>query len=268
MTREYSCRKPSNFSSERFLSQTFLFLISWITFKMFFYFLLFFVNLPNFLFFFWFRLLCGKHELLAELRSISLACDYDRSLLMQKYPSHRKLSSSSHWPTVSNFSGTESQQSLSSKSFHGKVDIVSRSSDKFDAKKSSQYLLPPSGGVRHSLVNRSKSFQEPGFQSNILLRRKNLKESNRIEDRFESISNSGSALSETNVNYAEANSDVETLALDLQNCSCHKTRNGPFIIKILRRLQKLSLQWRKCKRVPRGRSFSNYISYVLTAIVD
>jgi hypothetical protein len=183
---------------------------------------------------------------------------------MKNYPNHRKLSSSSQWPTVSNYSGTESQQSISSKSLYDNVEVVSNARYKFDTKKSSQYLLPPSGGLKNSLVNRSKSFQEAGSQSNNSLRQ-NLKESNRIDvDRFESVSNSGSALSETNVNYAHIHSDVGTRALDLQNCSCHKTRNG--IVKILRRLQKLSLHWRKCKRVTRGRSSSNYITYVLTAI--
>lgn len=191
---------------------------------------------------------------------------------MQSYPNHRKLSMNSHSPAMSYYSGTESQQSISSKSLYDNVDNELESKDKFVENKSPQYLLPPSGLLRNSLVNRSKSFQEAGpcrIRSNILLRQ-NLKESNRIDDRFESISNRssspvGSTLSESTVNCVQTIPEVGTRVVR-PNCSCHERSNGPFFVKILRRLQKLSLQWRKCKKVPRGRSFSNYITFTLTAI--
>jgi hypothetical protein len=207
----------------------------------------------------------------AELRTISLDCDSD--LFMQTYnASHRKLSLSSHSPATSCYSDNESQQS--SRSLYDNVDGRggSESKDKVAVRISSNYLMPPMLPLRSSLVNRSKSFQEAGPcrkhlspRSNILLRR-NLQQSNRIEDRFyiwssRSPTPVGSTLSESNVNCIETFPDVENRALVVPKCSCDKrnSSNGPFYVKILRRLQKLSLQWRKCKKVPRGRSLvANY----------
>lgn len=198
-----------------------------------------------------------KSKSLAELRTIS-QCDSD--LFMQNYnASHRKLSDS---PAISYYSGTESQQSISERSFYDNVDVESESRDKVE---SSRFLMPPMFGLKSSLVNRSKSFQEPtqcrkylSPRSNITLRR-NL--TNSIDDRFELISNRssvspiGSTRSETNVDCSLIRScpaEVQTRKLIQPSCSCDRKRNGPFYVKILRRVRKLSLQWPKCKRVHRG----------------
>lgn len=182
---------------------------------------------------------------------------------MQNYnASHRKLSDCSHSPAISYYSGTESQQSISERSFYDNVDVESESRDKVH---STRFLMPPPLALKNSLVNRSKSFQEPtqcrkylSPRSNITLRR-NL--TNSIDDRFELISNRssvspvGSTRSETNVDCSLIRScpaDVQNRKLVQPSCSCNRKRNGPFYVKILRRVRKLSLQWPKCKRVHRG----------------
>lgn len=133
------------------------------------------------------------------------------------------------------------------------------------------FLLPPMIVLKNSLVNRSKSFQEPGEcrkylspRSNILIRR-NLQDSNSIEaiSNHSSVSAVGSTLSEPNVDCSliqTYRTDVQSRNLVEPNCSCDKKRNGPFYVKILRRMQKLSLQWRQCKKVPRGRSIAQWCS--------
>lgn len=185
---------------------------------------------------------------------------------MQNYnASHRKLSECSHSPAISYYSGTESQQSISDRSFYDNVDPETESRDKVFGRKSSKFLLPPMVALKNSLVNRSKSFQETrqckkflSPRSNILIRR-NLHESNSIEDRFESISNRssvspvGSTQSDTNI---VCHSDVRNRKLFQ---SSDKKSSGPFYIKILRRMQKLSHQWRKCKKAPRGRPLTQWI---------
>ena len=153
---------------------------------------------------------------------------------------------------------------MSDRSFYDNVDVESESRNKVQ---SARFLVPPSLAMRNSLVNRSKSFQEPAQcrkyltpRSNITIRR-NL--TNSIEDRFELISNRssvspvGSTLSETNVDCSLIRScpaDVQTRKLVHPNYSCDsdRKRNGPFYVKILRRVRKLSFQWPKCKRVQRG----------------
>jgi CCR4-NOT transcriptional regulation complex NOT5 subunit len=178
---------------------------------------------------------------------------------MQTYP-HRKLSECSHSPAISYYSGTESQQSISDKSIYDNVEVESESRDKVQ---SPRFLMLPSLALRSSLVNRSKSLQEPAKcrkylspRSNITLRR-NL--TNSIDDRIELISNRssvspvGSTRSETNVDCRSCPVDVQNRKLVQPSCSCdRKPRGGPFYVKILRRVRKLSLQWPKCKRVHRG----------------
>jgi hypothetical protein len=183
---------------------------------------------------------------------------------MQNYnASHRKLSECSHSPAISYYSGTESQQSISDRSFYDNVDVESESRDKVQ---SSRFLMPPMVALKNSLVNRSKSLQESAQcrkylspRSNITLRR-NL--TNSIDDRFELISNRssvspGSTRSETNaVDCSLIRScpvDVQARKLVQPSCSCDRKRSGgPFYVKILRRVRKLSLKWPQCKRVHRG----------------
>lgn len=171
---------------------------------------------------------------------------------MQTYnASHRKLSECSHSPAVSYYSGTESQQSISDRSLYDNVDA------NLVKVESSRFLLPPG---RSSLVNRSRSFQDTGQchrylvpRSNVVVRRK-LHESSSIEDRFEIISNRtsispfGSTLSEAHVDC----SVIDTCYSSRNSLNCDKKRNGPFYVKILRRMQKLSVQWRKCKKAQKS----------------
>lgn len=178
---------------------------------------------------------------LAELRTISL-CDSD--LFLQNYnASRRKLSECSNSPAISFYSGTESQQSMSDRSIYDNVD-----SSKVQ---SARFLLPP------SLVNRSKSFQEPAQcrkylspRSNITIRRNH---TNSIDDRFELISNRssvspvGSTRSDTLVDCSLIRPDVHTRKL----VQASDRKRSPFV-KILRRVRKLSFHWPKCQRVHRG----------------
>jgi hypothetical protein len=115
---------------------------------------------------------------------------------------------------------------------------------------STRFLLPP------SLVNRSKSFQEPAQcrkylspRSNITIRR-NL--TNSIDDRFELISNRssvspGSTRSE-NLVASLIRPDVQSRKLDQPNLSAKRSR----FVKILRRVRNLSFHWPKCKTIHRG----------------
>lgn len=142
------------------------------------------------------------------------------------------------------YSGTESQQSISARSFYDNVDDELK--DTFIS--TSRFLMPPKPVHRISLVNRSKSFQETGrgraehlaSRSNSWLRR-NIQDSSSIENSFVDF----------NVTPART-PEVENRLSAPPSFSCDKKANGPFYIKILRRLRKLSLHWRKCKRSPRG----------------
>lgn len=189
-------------------------------------------------------------------------CDSD--LFMQTYiASHRKLSDCSHSAAVSYYSGTESQQSLSDRSFYDNVDVDSEPRVKIVESNSSKFLLPPQLVSKISPVNRSKSFQETGHTQNHLsprfnvLLRRNRRESSSIQERFEIISNRssespvGSTLSERKVACSHSDQNCKIVP---PTCSCCKKSNDPFYVKIIRRMQKLSLQWRKCKKVSRGRS--------------
>jgi hypothetical protein len=178
---------------------------------------------------------------LAELRTISF-CDSD--LFLQSYnASRRKLSDCSNSPAISFYSGTESQQSMSDRSIYDNVDAIKAPSSRF--------LLPP------TLVNRSKSFQEPAQsrkylspRSNITIRR-NL--TNSIDDRFELISNRssvspvGSTRSETLVDCSLIRSDVHPRKLVKAS-----DRKRSRFVKILRRVRSLSFHWPKCKSIHRG----------------
>lgn len=162
--------------------------------------------------------------------------------------SHRKLSECS--PAISYYSGTESQQSISERSFYDNVDTAIRSKN---------ILMPPVVTYKNSLVNRSKSFQETGQchkylspRAGILIRRK-LQDSNSFDviSNRSSVSPAGSTLSESNVDCSASRPG----SVAQPNGSCDKKRTGPFYVKFFRRVQNLSLQWRTCKKVQRGRSF-------------
>ena len=142
------------------------------------------------------------------------------------------------------YSGTESQQSISARSYYDNVD---ESKDKF--LESSRFLMPPKVTLRNSLVNRSKSFQETAhgrFHTPRHWMRRDLKESSSFEDSFVDCTES-----------SMPTPDVEYRLSAPPTCNYDdKKSNGPFYIKILRRIRKLSHQLRKCKSVPRGTSFS------------
>lgn len=241
MTREYSCRKCLIFNLIR---------QNWFSFVKH-----IFCNQQHQSLFFPIPFLCVDRQInpTAELRTISL-CDSD--LLLHNYnATHRKLSEQS--PEISYYSGTESQQSISDRSFYDNVDGETRSRN---------ILFPPMVTFKNSSVNRSKSFQETGQchaylsprANNISLIRRKLQDSNSFHNRS-SVSPFGSTLSEPNVDC----SAIQTTCKIVQpNCSCDKKRTGPFYIKLLRRVQKLSLQWRKCKKVHRGRSFAKWNTYI------
>lgn len=219
MTREYSCREFSSTFFDSF-SVSFLYYIKKA---------------------FSFTFSMSSMFRLAELRTISL-CDSD--LFLQNYnASRRKLSECSNSPAISFYSGTESQQSMSDRSTYDNVDASKVQSPRF--------LLPP------SLVNRSKSFQEPpqcrkylSPRSNITIRR-NL--TNSIDDRFELISNRssvspvGSTRSETLVDCSLIRPDGHSRKLVLTS----DRKRSPFL-KILRRVRKLSFHWPKCRSIHRG----------------
>lgn len=236
MTREYSCRKCQRIS-QHFISLHFsLFTTLSLIFSI--YFLLFlFSQIISFIFgvvkYLSLTFFSVRKQIIntAELRTINL-CDSDLSLQCYNSNVHRKFSMSSH----SYYSGTESQQSISARSVYDNVDVESESKDKF--LESSRFLLPPKIPSKSSAVNRSKSFQET---TRIARLRRNL-EASSIEDGF--------------IDYSERPIrplDIENRLSAPPSCSCDKKANGPFYVKFLRRMRKFSLQWRQCKRVPRGR---------------
>lgn len=194
----------------------------------------------------------------AELRTIS-QCDSD--MFMRNFKAnHRKLGA--HSPADSYYSGTESQQSISGRSLYDNVDIEAES--KPSGKSTKDFLMPPKAADRNSAVFRSKSFQETGqcrrHLNPFVPLRRNFHESSSLEDKIESASNHssspyGSGLSESNIEYTLSPADV----IVFPNCTCDRKSNDPFYLKILRRIQKLSCQLRKCKKSPRGRPLLIYI---------
>lgn len=188
----------------------------------------------SFLFYFWCR--HSVQNITAELRTISL---YDSDLSLHNYNAkHRKFSMSSN----SYYSGTESQQSISGRSYYDNVD---ESKDTFN--ESSRFLMPPKAPLRNSVVNRSKSFQETAHDRTHSPRvwlRRNLQDSS-VEGSFADCSES-----------PMPTPDVEHRLSAPPTCSCDKKSNASdsFYIRFLRRMRNLSHQLRKCKRVPRGTS--------------
>lgn len=202
--------------------------------------------------------------MLAELRTISL-CDSDNDLFMQTYNAmhHRKSSDSSHsgGAAASCYSGTESQQSVSEKSFYDNVDRHHY------AKAARNYLMPPTNAainaLRNANVNRSVSFQDATSgpprrtipiprTKNIVIRRRNAFE---IESNRSSVSRAGSSASKSNVDSSiTCKSDVQSRSLIMQDsCSVDSLDHGPFYVRVLRRMQKLSFFWRRKRKKGRGR---------------
>lgn len=205
-------------------------------------------------FFLFFKIIFN--EKLAELRTISL-CDSDSDLFMQTYNEmHRKSSDSSHsGAAMSYYSGTESQQSVSERSFYDNVDHRQKNARNLSA----HYLMPPMPPRNNnSNVNRSVSFQDHYvsgerkpriINKNIVIKRRMIDE--RCSD-CSSISRGGSSASKSNVDSSikSCKSDVQSHSLVVpDNCSIDdKDNNGPFYVRVLRRMQKLSFFWIRKKR--------------------
>ncbi|CRL08161.1 CLUMA_CG020913, isoform B [Clunio marinus] len=193
-----------------------------------------------------------------ELRTLEL-CESD-------------LSSLENYEDTLYFNGTESQQS-SDKSLYDNIINKSNMKQTVTDIVSSKFLLPPKEAFKNSLINRSKSFQEQGesrkkiiLRPRIMLKRKNIE-----SDRFESNSNCsslthfGSSQIEMNVNFHKTQESADNICssetrVAQEDLKLSKRSNGPFYMKFLRRVQKFSLQWRKCKRNIRARSISDDLS--------
>jgi hypothetical protein len=173
-------------------------------------------------------------------------CDSDSDLFIQNYNAiHRKSSDSSHSAAISYYSGTESQQSVSDRSFYDNIAV-----DAFDRHytKAKNYLMPPMIPLRSAHVNRSVSFQDAVGQS-----RKFLTPRGNVIKR---TTTNSSSIQDIDSNRSSASpNDCISIKTDVQNCSYNKRidENGPFYLRILRRMQKLSTFWRKRKRAHRGR---------------
>lgn len=199
--------------------------------------------------------------MLAELRTISL-CDSDSDLFMQTYNElhHRKSSDSSahSGAAASYYSETESQQSVSDRSFYDNVDHRHYT-------KARNFLMPPTGPLRNANVNRSVSFQDtygqprtlltPRANKNIVIRRRDVDDRCEIDSNRSSISRAGSSASKSNVDSSiTCKSDVQSRLVP-DNCSIDKdNQSGPFYVRVLRRMQKLSFFWRRKNSRSRGRS--------------
>lgn len=227
------------------------------------FFFLFFISLTflsNFLF------LDGRFKkyfifLLAELRTISL-CDSDSDLFMQTYNElHRKSSDSSghSGAAVSYYSETESQHSVSDRSFYDNVV-----DDHRHFTKARNFLMPPTGPLRSANVNRSVSFQDnygqprkmlmPRANKNIVIRRRDVDDRCEMDSNRSSVSRAGSSASKSNVDSSiTCKSDVQS-RLRADSCSIDKdNQNGSFYVRALRRMQKLSFFWRKNRKKARSR---------------
>lgn len=117
---------------------------------------------------------------------------------------------------------------------------------------SSRFLAPPAVRLKSSLVNRSKSFQETDLCRRLTNRsflRRNFDDASSTDDRFETISyRSSTPISSLSVTQFNEN---------IQSVHCDNKNNDPFLTRILRRLQNLSKQWRRCKRLRRGSDIIN-----------
>lgn len=205
--------------------------------------------------------------MLAELRTISL-CDSDSDLFMQTYNElhHRKSSDSSghSGAAVSYYSETESQHSVSDRSFYDNVDHRHYT-------KARNFLMPPTGPLRNANVNRSVSFQDtygqprtllmPRAKKNIVIRRRDVDDRCEIDSNRSSISRAGSSASKSIVDSSiTCKSDVQSRLVPENYCSIDKdNQSGPFYVRVLKRMQKLSFFWRKNRKNARSRGRSKCI---------
>jgi hypothetical protein len=197
-------------------------------------------------------------KMLAELRTISL-CDSDSDLFMQTYNElHRKSSDSSghSGAAVSYYSETES---VSDRSFYDNVDHRHYTKAR---NVPAHFLMPPTGPLRNANVNRSVSFQDtygqprtllaPRAKKNIVIRRRDVDDRCEIDSNRSSISRAGSSASKVESSIT-CKSDVQSRLVP-DNCSIDKdNQSGPFYVRVLKRMQKLSFFWRR-KSARRGRS--------------
>lgn len=239
--------------------------------------------------------------MLAELRTISL-CDSDSDLFMQTYNViHRKSSDSSHSAAVSYYSGTESQQSVSDRSFYDNIAVDdvfehhhhthhshninnNNNNSNHHYTKARNYLMPPINNLPlrllknpHINVNRSVSFQGTCGQSrtyltprqNIIVRRRN-DENILFTDTPSDFGSTRSSISPSGSNVCSRNNACDCSSIipktNVQNdrnlmdeSYCYKYHydkkyDGPFYLKMLRRMQKIFK--RQSKKSERGRSRS------------
>jgi len=213
----------------------------------------------------------------AELRTINFCCETEvaasNDLYLQSCSDirHRHLSESSFSPVNSFYSGTESQQSISDRSYYDNVDADEHKSAA--TKKPANFLMPPSLPVK---VNRSKSFQETTSSSSagpkrrltllapcrsstttLLVRANKTGSSCRVvqddtASNHSTISRGSiSSLSEVNVDCSNVVQNPRSVTR--HNCLCGKEHSSrPFFVRILRQMQKISNQMRRCKKAPRG----------------
>lgn len=234
--------------------------------------------------------------MLAELRTISL-CDSDSDLFMQTYNViHRKSSDSSHSAAVSYYSGTESQQSVSDRSFYDNIavdDVFEHhhhhhhhthhshniNNNNHHYTKARNYLMPPINNLPlrllknpHVNVNRSVSFQGtcgPYLtpRQNIIVRRRH--DENLFPDTPSDFGSTRSSISPSGSNPSRNNTCDCSSIIPITNVQndrslmdesyCYKYHydkkyDGPFYLKMLRRMQKIFK--RQSKKSERGRSCS------------
>jgi hypothetical protein len=200
---------------------------------------------------------------------------------MQTYNAlHRKSSDSSHSAAVSYFSGTESQQSVSDKSFYDNlpVETYDHRHDKRHATNARNFLMPPmKNSLRciannnnnsinpHVNVSRSVSFQDSSLPrpKNIVIRRRNLNDMTNCSSIHTDISASDRSSCLSMPSSSKMNIDCSSVVVrsdDDANVTCYSDSNhndnddDPFYRKLLRRMQKISTFWRLKRRPKKPRS--------------
>ncbi|XP_070490041.1 diacylglycerol kinase theta isoform X4 [Chironomus tepperi] len=233
-----------------------------------------------------------------ELRTISL-CDSDSDLFMQTYNViHRKSSDSSHSAAVSYYSGTESQQSVSDRSFYDNIAVDDvfehhhhthhshniNNNSNHHYTKARNYLMPPINNLPlrllknpHINVNRSVSFQGTCGtyltpRHNIIIRRRH--DENIFNDTPSDFGSTRSSISPSGSNPSPRNNtcdcssiipktnvQIDRNLMDESYCYKYhydKKYDGPFYLKMLRRMQKIFK--RQSKKSLRARSISDDLS--------
>ena len=248
--------------------------MSCLFFNIFDYYLISFLLLFSSLFLALFCQWCLK--LLAELRTITSLCDSDSDFFIQTYNAlHRNSSESSEHSGAPYYSETESQQSVSDRSFYDNVH------DHRPYVKARNYLMPPANPLRTANVNRSVSFQDtsgpkqmllkPRVTKNIVIRRRKSDIKYDFDSNRSSVSRAESSASKSNVDSSiTCKSDVQSrimasnYSIDSKEC-----QSEPFYVRALRRMQKLSFFWQKKRKKVRNRGrlslkcfFVNYLTKI------